>query len=303
MAADRMTVTFSGYPTHATEPSALPPDLFLGLQTFATAVTGALIFPPFASRAIGILVEGHADRDPQGAQFESKISLDRAINCRTLLQSQINQQAALMFMDGNQLKRLSFSVAAWGATKPVIVNPVSEEERKANRRVDVTYILGEAQAPTDHADSARRALALIQNERENGPIRRLKCTLVKIRDMPDVIDGYPDFDAAHRLPGTGGFPNWTPDQWPVAIKSMMVHVAPQVTSVMKNVGADQQRAGLLAIDDNVGRNIFNWTSQLNAGAATGLFDSAVVAFMQNLMTNNRAILSCYAGYSRAHHND
>ena len=104
---------------------------------------GVLVFPPFASRPISILVEGYADRDPQGSDFEFKISLDRAVNSLNLIQTQIKTQAALTFLDGNQLKRLSFpATAAWGQADSVVMHPVTEEDRQANRRVDVTYIVG-----------------------------------------------------------------------------------------------------------------------------------------------------------------
>jgi hypothetical protein len=84
----------------------------------------------------------------------------------------------------------------------------------------------------------------------------------------------------------------------MAINSFMVHVKPQVSSVMKGGTPDQQRAWLLAIDDNIGRNIFNWTLQLNAVVATGIFDQFVVAFIRSQMASQRSVLSCYAGYSR-----
>ena len=179
----------------------------------------------------------------------------------------------------------------------MFVQPADESQREANRRVDLTFATGTPAPQVD--DSAGRALNVVQGLGGGGRKRRLQCMLTKIRDMQDVADGYPDFEEGHRVPGSGGFPDLTPDQWVTAVNAFMAHVKPQVTRVMSGGSADDQRGGLLALDDNIGRNIFNWTKQLGAAGATAVFDKVVVAFIQNQMANQKSILSCCAGYSRA----
>src|SRR5262249_18979516 len=200
-------VTFDGYPTHATQPSDLPPPLFVKMKAYALGVACVLSLPQYVTRKINLLVEGHADHDPQGPDFEMQVSVDRANNCKALLLSEVQTAATGMFLDLTNLTRLSVDTVGWGAKSPVVANPTSEEDREKNRRVVVNYLLGDPIAKADPADRARQALALFDGQPETAHVRRLRCMLTKIRDMPDVKDGYPDSGEAHRtIPGSGGFP-------------------------------------------------------------------------------------------------
>jgi hypothetical protein len=110
------------------------------------------------------------------------------------------------FFDLNHLKSLSIATIGWGATWRVNQNPISEADREANRRVDVTFFPWGPLPRVDDIDSARRALAVLDRQGEAGRVRCLRCMLMKIRDMADVAGGFPDFEAGHQIPGSGAFP-------------------------------------------------------------------------------------------------
>jgi hypothetical protein len=60
-------------------------------------------------------------------------------------------------------------------------------------------------------------------------------------------------------------------------------------------------AAVLTLDDTVGRNINDFSSQQNAGDATGLFHRLIIADIQARMADPNHAYSWYAGYSRATH--
>jgi len=291
-----MKISFAGYPQHATRPTDLPPALFAEMKAYALGLSGAIIATQIPKNLISLTVEGHADFDAQGRAFELKVSQERADNCKALLVAEVANNLQAAFTESSHLKRLAIAAIGWGTARPVVPTPATESDREANRRVEVTFAIGAPMPPID--DSAHRALAALESQGDSARMRRLRCMLAKLRDDPAVVDSFPDFEAGHRVPGSGGFPTLSPNQWATAIDSFVVHVKSQVASVMAGGTLDDQRSALLGIEDNIGRNVFNWTTQLNAGSGTGLFDRVVIAFIQNQMANPSAVLACYAGYSR-----
>lgn len=144
---------------------------------------------------------------------------------------------------------------------------------------------------------AGRALPLISKP---GPQRRLSCVVAKI-SATGVIDGYFDFQAASRVPGSAGWPQLTPAQQAAVIADITRHVIPQLQSVA-GLPADADMArGMEAIDEDIGRNIANFQTQLGGDSSTGAWMRVLNASIGVLQTDARAILSCYADYSRIRH--
>jgi len=93
----------------------------------------------------------------------------------------------------------------------------------------------------------------------------------------------------------------TPQLWDVFIRSMVHHMKQDISAAAQGASDPQFAQSLLALDDTVGRNINDFRSQLNAGAATSLFDRAIVADILIRMADPSHVYSCYAGYSRSGH--
>lgn len=125
-----------------------PPDAPYTVEGFGRYQEGVGSLPPTDRRKIALIARrivdasrrgspvrvvrlvGHADRDLQrGAAFERKVSGERALRVQGALVDAINDRALS--------SRISWQPVAAGATRPVVVRPTSEQERRRNRRVEV----------------------------------------------------------------------------------------------------------------------------------------------------------------------
>ena len=107
-----------------------------------------------------------------------------------------------------------------------------------------------------------------------GPARRLTCACTKFSQAPGTQDSHYDFRASRSLPALASL---TPQLWDVFMRSMVHHMKQDISGSAQGASDPQFTQSLLALDDTVGRNISDFRSQLNAGAATSLFDRAIVA--------------------------
>jgi|EndMetStandDraft_3_1072993.scaffolds.fasta_scaffold44784_2 hypothetical protein len=293
------TFTVSGYPQHETAVSALPDDQQVDLARVAVALVGTLL----AGQGTQVVVEGFADSDQLGDDFEFEISWQRAQNVTDFLQDGVMREAELTQLDETALRRLNWSQVAYGDNRKVYEQPADEDERLVNRRVNV-IVESAPLPPFDCSSGASAALELIDGVETPGPQRRLRCMLEKMRDRSDVMDGYYSYDdLVQSIPGNAGWPDLTPDQFAIAAKATTKHVCKDLRNIMMSDQDDDKIAGLIRLDDNIGRNLYNFEAQLNAGNATGRLVLLYNQSITQLQMNERSVLSCYAGYGRAHHDD
>ena len=73
------TVVISDYPRYATSVTDLRPDQVASLRSLANGIVGALL----ANHRVSVVVEGFADFDAKGRDFEQQVSIDRAIGRAT----------------------------------------------------------------------------------------------------------------------------------------------------------------------------------------------------------------------------
>lgn len=290
------TIILDNFPRHATSTSSLRPDQIATLKLLANAVVGALL----ANHRAEVLVEGFADLDANGRDFEQQVSMERARNGRDALLAEIRQLAGQLGVNADQMAALSIQTAAFGSQRRVVAQPRNEDERRLNRRIHVT-VTGTpipGITTTQALDRAVQALPLV---RRPGPHRRLSCLLGKLRD-PAAMDGYFDFDALKQMPGSAGWPALSPDQFAVLLRATTRHCRGDLVAIARNA-PDQatMAAGIEQLDDNIGRNIANFEAQLVGDSATGRLMRTFNASIGHLQLDALSILSCYAGYARIRH--
>jgi hypothetical protein len=305
--AAAITVTVGGFSQYRTGIADLPVDQQFDVERLAHAIVNSLL--PGAPKAVSLVrVTGHADSDAQGPAFEMQVSVERASNALSYLQQRTKAIAIAKRSAVNRLDQIVWQALGEGAQRKVVPSPRSEDERAANRRVDLLMDFGPAVATQAHTwrDGLNKALDALQGRAESGPVRRTRCILNKLRDDPAAIDGWVNRHSLWLIPGSAGMPNLTPDQWNVAIPAIVSHVRADLSHVSAYGDAvpnDQVWANLHALDDYIGESIDYINSQSVADSATGVFHRGLMAWIGSQTLDFRSIYSCYAGYSRQHHED
>jgi hypothetical protein len=103
--------------THEYEVSACPAPAPITLRGFVALIR----------------ITGHADLDLQrGRAFEVRISRERALQTARALARLINNESVA--------SRIRWRIAGAGSSRLVIRNPVSENDRRRNRRVEISTL-------------------------------------------------------------------------------------------------------------------------------------------------------------------
>jgi hypothetical protein len=250
-----------------------------------------------AGGSVEVSVTGHADFDAKGRDFETQVSRERASGGEAALKSLVQEEGAKVGLAPARLTAVRYTSTGLGTARPVFSPAVNEEQRRANRRVEFALA---ATAPPPQAQESpfQRCVRVLAGTGPAGPARRMTCACNKLLQSPRALDSHYDFQARQQLPGLATL---TPQQMTVAIESIVLRLRPQVASSAN--GADDRNfvVGLQSLDDAIGRNINDFASQENAGAATSIFDRLVTADIRGRMGDPNHIYSCYAGYSRANH--
>ena len=292
-AAAQGTVTISDYPAHATSVASLTPDKQQSFRAFALGLVGAAL----TGAGVDVTIIGHADFDGQGRTFEIAVSRGRATSAEQAIETFFNQAADAAALPVAARRLVRFSTVGVGTQRPVFPRPASEEERKANRRVDLVFA-ATAPPPPDPRAAFETCVRVLAGAAPPGPVRRMTCVCNKLLQPPPpfVKDYVYDFQAALQArAGAGDMSQFTPAQMSALYRSFMQFVRPQIASV---AGPDADvRAGLFAIDDGIGRNLNDFITQAEQGA--GLFERTVSVDIVKRMQDPNHVYACYAGYSRA----
>lgn len=288
-------VTIADYPRYGTE---LSPAQREELRRVATAIAGTLL----TGAEVNVSVFGHADFDAKGRAFETDVSRERALGAETALRALVQEESAKVGLPVSRLQSIHYTVMGLGTARPVFSQPRSEDERKANRRVDFVMTVSTPQPPV--AESLfQRCVRLLTGGTPPGPVRRMTCACNKfLQQSPRVQDSHYDFRATLQIPGTGGIPSLTPEQWDVAIRGMVLHMRQDIAKASDGFSDPDFANNLRTLDDTVGRNINDFHSQLG-GVETSLFHRVINADIQARMADPNHVYSCYAGYSRRNHDN
>lgn len=118
----------SGFPRHANTVNSLPRAEQEKIRITARLILGS--FQPGCQPSLTVSLLGHADRDVQrGPAFEKRISEERAMAVRKVLQSFINNSRIV--------SRIRWLVIGAGAGSLIVPNARTERERARNRRVEI----------------------------------------------------------------------------------------------------------------------------------------------------------------------
>jgi outer membrane protein OmpA-like peptidoglycan-associated protein len=285
------STTIADYPRYGTEVSSLPPFI----QTELTAFAATLVAPALGGQKVDVMVIGHADFDTKGRDFEVEVSRERAASAERAVEAIFARLAAAL--PSEQRSLVHFAAIGVGTQRPVFPSPSNEEQRKANRRVELVTTSGPA-SPPDPRATFDKCIRILANAGPPGPARRMTCVCNNfLQQQPPFIKDYAyDFRAAVLArAGAGDMSSFTREQMSALYRSFMFFVRPQVAKSASGTDADFKNA-LVAIDDNIGRNLNDFLTQADLGA--GLFERIVSVDIVKRMQDPNHIYSCYAGYSR-----
>ncbi len=266
------------------------------LQRFSTAVAGALS----SGYVVEVSIYGHADFDAQGRDFEIGVSQERARIARQSLEVKLQQQLQLGVFSSVQLNHLHIvDTVGLGTLRPRFAAPRNEVERRANRRVEFVWVVKDSPVmPTPNAFA--RCITVLQASVTTGPGRRMSCVCSKL--AAGAADTHYEFSARRDIPGSAGMPHLTTEQWHAAMSQLIHHMRRDITSFSDGSSTDPEFArALITLDDRVGLNINNFASAAAPDLIPGLFDRVIIADIRARMADPNHIYSCYAGYSRRHH--
>jgi outer membrane protein OmpA-like peptidoglycan-associated protein len=293
------TLLVADYPRYATRVTDLRPDLVARIKAFANAVVGALL----ANHQVIVIVEGFADFDAKGRDFEQQVSIDRAMSARKFIVDEVHRMARATRLPTAALKRFSVQSVGFGSRRPSVNHPQSEDDRRQNRRIHIVWQstpLPRAKGPSfgQALGQAERALGRI---RRPGPKRRLTCLIAKLRDSR-TADGYFSYDTLRAFPGSAGWPRMSPQEFDLMVKATTFHARAQIRSIAAASRNESELATHLeTLDDTIGRNIFNFEQQLVGDSSTGVLMRTFNATIGRLQLDQQSILSCYAVYARIRH--
>lgn len=291
-AAAQSSFTIADYPRYATAVAALPLEDQAALRTFSIGLVGAVI----AGQSVDVMVIGHADFDAKGREFELGVSRERAAGAESAAEAVFNQEADARRIPQDRRKLVRFSAIGIGTQRPVNPNPVDEEQRKANRRVEIVFTSTPVPVPDPRA--TYQSCLRVLKAAAPGPARRMTCVCNKLLQQPPPVvkDYFYDFQAARQLrAGAGAMSQFTPQQMKAFYGGFMLFMSKQIAQL--STASDPDLAtGLIQIDDLVGRNLSDFLTQADQGA--GPFERTVSIDILKRMQEPNHTYSCFAGYSR-----
>lgn len=293
--ANAQVITVSDYPRPAT---SLSPEQQQDMRRVARAVTGVLA----PGRRVDVAVFGHADFDQGGRDTELKVSTDRARAAEAAFRTIVADEIGRAGLPAEHINSVATASIGLGTLRPVFPRPANEQERRANRRVEFAWRVNGLPPMPPAEPVFQRCLQVLGVVPEPGPRWRMSCVCNKLMQRaPHVGDNHYDYRARSRLPDTAGGSALTP-QWPtVEFHNVVRHLREDILVAAQGVWHHDFARRLVVLDDALGRNIDNFHSQLLGESAPGLLDRAIDSDIQNRMGDPNHTYSCYAGYSRARH--
>jgi hypothetical protein len=123
----------ANYPTHGTQLSPVQQD---AMRWYAGELVNAIA----DNEKVEILVIGHADLDPQGRDFELKISSQRAEAGVAQLRALVAEEATRRRLPPDRLNLVMYRTEALGTRELIYDNPANENQRRHNRRIEIAWM-------------------------------------------------------------------------------------------------------------------------------------------------------------------
>lgn len=293
-AVNAQVVTIADFPR---SPAELSPEQQQDLRRVARAVTAVLV----TGAQVEVGVYGYAD-DQGGRNAEFRSSTERARAAEAVLRGMVAEEIGRASLPPEGIEGMATSSIGLGTLRPVFSFPANEREGRANRRVEFALRVNAAPLGPPARPVLGRCLQVVSTVSEPGPRWRMSCVCHKLlQEGPYVDDNHYDFRAKSRLPGSAGWAGLTTQQWTVDLGNFARHLRQDIVTAAQGVLNQEFARRLVVLDDAVGRNIDNFHSQPASETASGLLDRAFDYDIQSRMADPNHTYSCYAGYSRARH--
>lgn len=294
-AVNAQVVTIPDFPR---SPAQLSSQQQQDIRRVARAATAVLV----TGAQVDVAVYGYADEDQGGRNQEFRFSTERARAAESVLRGMLVDEIGRASLPPERIEAVATSSMGLGTLRPLFAPPANEDEARANRRVEFALRVNAAPPGPPARPVLGRCLQVISTVSEPGPRWRMNCVCHKLlQEGPYVGDNHYDYRAKSQLPGSAGWPGLTPQQWTVDLGNFVHHLREDIVTSAQGVLNQDFARRLVVLDDAVGRNIDNFHSQPASESASGLLDRAFDYDIQSRMADPNHTYSCYAGYSRARH--
>lgn len=288
-------MTIPDYPPYGT---GLSPQQEQEIRRVAKVVTGVLA----AGAQVDVAVYGYADFDQGGRDNELRVSSDRARAAEAALRAMVADEIGRAGLPPHHIDSVATVSLGLGTLRPLFSSPASGQERRANARVDFAWRVNAIPPAPPAQPVLERCLRVLGTVSEPGPRWRMSCVCNKLLQQgPQVGDTYFDYRAKSQLPGSAGWPALTAQQWNLALGNFVRHLRQDIQAAGQSTLNQDFARRLVVLDDAVGRNIDSFHWQPVGASAPGLLDRAIDNDIKNRMGDPNHTYSCYAGYSRARH--
>jgi hypothetical protein len=289
-------------PDFPRNPAELSPQQQQDIRRVAGAATAVLV----TGAQVDVAVYGYADDDLGGRNPEFRFSTERARAAEAVLRAMVAEEIGRAALPPESIEGMATSSIGLGTLRPVFPRPASEQEGRANRRVEFALRVNAAPLGPPAQPVFGRCLQVLSTVSEPGPRWRMSCVCHKLlQEGPYVGDNHYDYRAKSQLPASAAWPGLTPQQWTADLGNFVRHLRQDIVSSAQGVLNQEFARRLVVLDDAVGRNIDNFHSQPASDSASesasGLLDRAFDYDIQSRMADPNHTYSCYAGYSRARH--
>ncbi|MDD9264913.1 hypothetical protein, partial [Bacillus toyonensis] len=297
--SDRMKVTTKEitvfrFPQHSSDIDWLPPEEKAKMDALAKEIADSFILGN--SPIVAFVIAGHADRDPQGADFEMKVSVTRAEAAQKWLVNKAKELVRQRGGDPSEVDTAEFSLFGYGASN-LYTTATTFPEREKNRRIVVKYASVELDPLSDaigYAPNLARLVTLVQLHLNDNPERmgRIQCALAKLAN-PATDDTYFDWGSLSQYPG--GLKDLTDEQ--------ILGVARAIIKSLRRHIANNNLYGLQVPDDIVIQNILKWEENVrdvkdklvkqHGIPGIGQIHKNVGRYIARNQDNTNSILSCF----------
>lgn len=290
----QQSITIANYPQHVTELNALDAGVQAKLQAFAAE----LVVAASANQGAEVTTLGHADFDAQGRAFEVLVSRDRAANAESALESLFNRTADLALLPQERRGLVRFATVGVGTLRPIVTQPVSEAQRRENRRVEIVFNVVPAMAAIPR-ERFENCVGVLEGAAPPERAHRMTCVCNKLLQSPPPVmkDYFYDSRAAQRArESAGDMSQFTPGQLTELYRGFMFSASRKIGDIPANSESDMV-AGLGAVDEIISRSISVFLRQA-AGPNVGAFDHSIAADIERRTRDPHHIYSCYADFFR-----
>lgn len=296
MKVTKKEITVFRFPQHSSDIDLLPLEEKVKMDALAKEIADSFILGN--SPIVAFVIAGHADRDPQGADFEMRVSIARAEAAQTWLVNKAKELVRQRGGNPSEVDAAEFSLFGYGASN-LYTGATTLPERELNRRIVVKYAAVEIDPLQDafsYAPNLARLVPLVQLHLNDDLIRmgRIQCALTKLAN-PGTDDTYFEWGTLSQI--AGGLKNLSDEQ--------ILNIARSTIHSLRRDIANNNLFGIQVPDNIVIQNLLQWEESVRhcknklierialEGAAAGQFHKSVARYISRNENNPNSILSCF----------